>query len=163
MIPKCVILKRGQRPNGCGAFGRYYRLSKVIGIKVLSGMWSNEYCTTQKELKASNQWKEAVREARLIRVARKSRIVPKCYGVVPVRREGQNGRLHVGIVMQHIPGRVLGNREPDVIERLSDRICNKCKLSMQDLHGWNILVTGKSRKRYWVIDFTPDLIDDLRR
>ena len=164
MTPKCITLKRGQRPKGAGAFGKYYLISKGVGVKVLGSLWEYSVYRSVEALKESNAWVDAQKEAELLRTARKSQIVPKCYGVTIVRRQaGQGWIFSAGIVMQHIPGKVVGDRLPyeqleKLMKQLAQKIRRKCGLHLLDMHGWNIMVTGKQRKRYWVIDFSPECV-----
>jgi len=159
---KCSTIRLKRGSDESGAFSHYYRLSQRIGIKVIRAYeaWCfQDPLATVKELKQSLLWKQALEEVRLLRKARKSKVVPRCYRLVPVKvSEG----FYPGIVMQHINGELLRDRHTDtpVQEEIKDQLKEQLAqagLLMGDLHICNVIVDSK--EKCWAIDFSPSFVE----
>jgi tRNA A-37 threonylcarbamoyl transferase component Bud32 len=147
-----LTLKVHGNKGSKGCFGRYVKLGKGKGVKLLHGQ-----CESLKELKNSDLWEAATEEAYLLRKAFKSGVVPRCYGVVPVKtRKG----YRVGIILQHLGDITLakiGDRIGwDTVEIVSEMLSEKLLevgVEHGDLHCSNIM---RHKGKYYAIDFSPE-------
>lgn len=157
-------LRRGE--NDClhnGSYGEYYRLPNGKGLKVLSVPGE----ARMDNLLESGRWQEAVIEAENLKKAERSKVVPKCYGVVAVRM----GKLYYpGILMEHIRGIMLSDIADDVYAQISDQAypllrekLKKLKMVHMDLHDENIIVqeARDGSFKFFAIDFGPNSIRSI--
>ena len=145
---------------GEGAFGTYYKISSVRGVKVLA---CSGYGTIA-EAKRSYSWREAKKEYKLLRKAYKTNYSPKPHGLAIVK---DGDKYRVGIVMQHISGKEYDDVDGPTHQKLnkryqdgvSDFLSNKLRkvgIVHDDLHGSNIIIKKiGSRLKPYVIDFSP--------
>lgn len=139
-----ISLTNKQASSG-GCYGRYYKIDSKIGLKVLRGKGSGSI----DKLLRSRQWREAKREAKLLELAQATGIVPKCYGVFIVEKDG---RFFAGIAMQHLGNTTLGESSIsywDIAEDVNDKL-DSVGIAHGDLHDENMMVY---RNKIYVIDF----------
>lgn len=149
MKVKTLKLKN-KNPSGGGSYGEYFKLSSQRGIKILAGRF-NSYVGAI----GSPTYAEASAEAFLLKVAEKTKLVPKCYGVQIVQI---GKRYAIGIVMQHLGGRMLedtDNVDNDSVIQDLEKKMKKHGFEMGDLHAGNVMYY---KRKYWVIDFTPEFV-----
>lgn len=155
---KVIKLSR-KRVLSEGAFGRYYRLSIRRGLKVLRTNHGDELPKTLKELECDDLYRQAKKELKLLKKAQRSGCTPKGYEVVAIKfKHG----YAPGIVMQHIKGRHYDDsgftNDPWYEEACKKAIrkLSAVKIRHNDIHGENVIITGRGRrKRLYIIDFTP--------
>lgn len=159
-------VKLGKRPFSdlFGSYGSYYRLSPTQGVKVLY----DQKFRAKKSLLRSGAWKLAQEEARLLRRAEPTGIVPKGAKAVLVRL---NGFYWAGLVMEHLEGLWWSHRStvdsqgrcvPDGELSVTKYINRKLKsVGLKHLDASNNhLVTAWLKVK--VIDFSPDFIKILK-
>lgn len=149
----------GQSAHADGAFCNYFKYNEEEGIKVL---YSDGHKTIQ-SLRNSNVWRRATKEHKLlVKCKERYHNIPGSFGVFPIKI----GKYYYpGIVMQHIPGKMLhmhpsydSDRKHEIILLLHKEL-KKVGIHHDDLHGGNILVDDCDvGVVYWIIDFTYDLI-----
>lgn len=150
------VSNRNDTASGC--FGSYYQRSARRGIKVI-GSCGNVFNTIE-ELKASRWYDDAVKEAANYRMAYKSGVVPKCYGVTIVKTS--QGYLP-GIILQHVGTRLCdvacsqGLDNEAIYRHLKDTLATKSGVHHGDLHYGNITVDTDGK--FYAIDFTPGCIN----
>lgn len=160
------VVKLGKRPFSdlFGSYGSYYRLSPTKGVKVL---YEHKFRSKRALLK-SGAWKLAQIEAKLLRQAEPTGIVPKGAQAVMVRL---NGHLWCGIVQEHLEGLWWSHRTsvdsqgrcaPDGELSVTKYINRKLKaVGLKHLDASNNhLVTAWLKVK--VIDFSPDFIKILK-
>lgn len=144
------MIKVNHEEIGGGSYASYFKLNEEVGVKVIDGGYH-----TEREVKFSQEWKDAKKEARLLTGAYASGVVPYCYGAKIIKR---HRRWYAAIVMQH-----LGDVHIFQVKKL-DKMSNYDKLhdaldkigySHCDLHGSNIMVY---RGKLYAVDFSPDFI-----
>ena len=164
---RTIKLKSSLTNKNCkeGGYGLYCKVSKRRGVKVID-YYGSSY-TTIKSLKRSSAYKDAVKELNLLKKARKrSNLVPNGYEVVAVKIPGVY-RIYVGILMLHIPGKVVGNCAnmewdsyniscgPSLKETLEDKLKSK-GIYHSDLHDENVIYR---KGKFYAIDFSPAYVD----
>lgn len=163
---KIIVIKRGKGFVSGGAFGTFYILNKNKGVKVLSGKYTNI-----KNLKASGLWEEAEQEARLYNDAYVSGVVPKCYGVRPVRL---GNKYSAGIVLSYIKGKEIFDdkvkseryKGKNVSDYLQKKIRDASGIVHTDMHVHNVLLRLNKHGeivRAWAIDFSPSCCHRVKR
>lgn len=154
-----VIVVTHRIRDGYGLFAAYYRLSKSLGVKVLQ----DYYYESIQELKDSCIWDKAKTEANYYHKAYASGVVPKCYGVRPVKDDGW---YYAGILLTHLQGKPLWSVHGipyaykgrysvnDYLESALEAV----GICHGDLHGGNIIVTIKQGHicTAYAIDFSAD-------
>jgi len=152
-----------------GAYSKYHRLRKKLGIKVL-----RHYAKllTIAKLKKSLVWKAALMEAQDMRRARRrAHLSPKCYGVVPIKK---GTKWYPGILVEHIDGIRLQDLKrkslkkseqkkwfpKSKIERYLFSMLEIAGIECLDFHNQNIIVSIKNRAivSIKIVDFSPDTV-----
>ena len=164
---KIIVVKRdGKNYISSGCYGTFYVLNKSKGVKVLDCGF-----TSIRKLKASTYWSDAEKEVKFYNDAYVSGVVPKCYGVRPIRvKDGHTSKYYAGIVLSYIKGREIYDDEVsskeyrgvNVSVYLTKKIRDASGIIHDDLYGHNILVRlnkyGEIIKA-WAIDFSPTCCD----
>ena len=126
-----------------GISGMYVYAGFGIGVKIYYNGWAK----TPKKATQNDQWWVAVQAYKAMKLAEKTKIVPKAYGVCVVR---VGKAYYPALVMQHING-----YHPDWISYShNETIKRKFKLAnikYDDLHNQNIIVDADDN--VFVIDF----------
>lgn len=143
-----------------GSYGTYIKLSPTVGVKILI----NHAYRTIKACKRSHSYRKALAEARLIKQAYDSGIVPKVYGVKVI---SLHGRYYAGIAMRHL-GKVTLSKataidvdytpKENIIDDVRERLL-EYGIDHGDLHYGNVMVFKGS---YYAIDFSPDWISTFK-
>jgi tRNA A-37 threonylcarbamoyl transferase component Bud32 len=151
-----------QKHQAKGVYGKYFKLSKTKGIKILI---STGFKTRETALE-SWAFRKAKKEMKLLKKASKSKIVPKCYGVKIVWNE-KRSLFEVGIIMQHLGETTLANhikkykkykeKETSILDKLQETI-KKYKIKHNDLHANNVMIF---KNKFFVIDFSPDQVKEI--
>lgn len=153
-------IKRKNMTNG-GAYGTYYYVGEGKGVKVFNNPDSYEThsFSTPGEARDSLAWQDAEMEARYLRIAQPSGVVPKCYGAKVIRTE--DGKYAVGIVLEHLGRMTLrrklprGHRRQDAIYEKLLKQLGKYGVNHYDLHPENVMwYKGK----FYAIDFSHECI-----
>ena len=160
--------------NKDGGYGDYFVLDDNTGVKVqrlASGEYSfsdrNQFLSVEQAMK-SEALTAAKVEANALYLAEPSGIVPKCYGLVLVKR----GQFYsVGIMMEHLGNQRLTDLMPyrydltieaqrereikiqDIKRPLFEKL-QACGIKHEDLHNSNVMVKDG---KYYAIDFSPAL------
>lgn len=140
--------------NKHGSFGYYLKVGKNVGVKLIGRcrLWNATLRDTafksEREVKQSIVWKKAKREAKLLKMAEKSKLSPKFYEV-GIYKVGKY--FFPGIVMQHFNGRKSTWRD-EVMDDLIDRLY-EFGIRYRDHNPDNFLKTAKGWR---VIDFSAD-------
>ncbi len=115
-----------------GAFGDYYKVSPIVGAKVVS------------------RKKFAIKEFNLLKRAFKSKITPKPYGIINLKKS------NYAIVMEHIKGKHLYDvnltNKSKKIDRIINQLYVKTGILHKDQYDGNIIVR---KNKLFIIDFTP--------
>lgn len=139
-----------------GAFSAYYKLNPSQGIKVLISPGHK----TIKSLRRSNVWRLATKENKLLKNCKKRyQYIPHSYGVFPVKIVNH---YYVGIIMQHINGKLLCKVATTTGANLKiktnlRKALHKHGIYHEDLHGANIIFCEDTKKHY-ILDFDSTLV-----
>ena len=152
MKHKVIDLSK-HKATGEGDYGSFYPTSKLRGVKVLVTQYESIA-----DLLASSAMIRAKEEADLLTSAYVTGIVPKCFGVVIVKKS--KTRYHAGIQMQLLGTKTLHKvmDDEELRESIKDGLKNTLKgygFNHKDLHANNVMVY---KGKYWAIDFSPDYV-----
>lgn len=136
---RIIKLSRKHKRIAEGCYGVYYRLTARKGIKVFHYM---DYSP-----KSLSECLESVKsEVKALRKAYKTGVTPKFYELVFVkRRHGYSA----GIIMEHIPGKMLyecENVDTSTIARKIEAKLAKFGFHHGDLHYGNIIYNPRTKK-----------------
>lgn len=160
----------GRKPRAKGSFSAYYRLPRGKGVKVICDITKG--APSIERLMTSTDWRMALREAKDIKKAQKSKHSPRCYGVKPVKR---GRKWFPGIFVEHINGIRLGSLKRSHLNKQQQKkwfpkskiaehlfsVLEDFGVFCQDFHDQNIIVVVRKKKVKSIkwVDFSPDTID----
>lgn len=135
-----------------GVFGFYVQVSPTRGLKVLSKGYGS-----LSALKQSQTYTQAALEAKHLRQAQRSGVVPRCFGLQVVK---YGRRFQVAIKMSHLGTNNLWDADVsdwkfNKIQRSLSQALKQVGLKHEDLHEGNIMFW---QGKYFAIDFTPERI-----
>jgi len=142
------------RDDDSGSYGSYFRITRKVGIKVMKFKKNGGY-DLRKALLKSGIYKEAVKEYKMIKEARRrSKMVVKTYGLKTFKYIDQ---WYVGILLEHISGTSLSEKNsPDKVMDNLMGVMRKVKVFIYDHNTCNFI---KQRDKGWrIIDFSPDWV-----
>lgn len=137
---RTITIPKGIRVSGSGAFGAYYRLSKLRGLKVFR---SSNLSSIQKE-------------SNYLNMAAAIGLAPKCHEIVKVK---MGHYLKLAIVVTHIEGKKRLASDDQMAN--IDKKLRSIGIGHYDLHEFNI-IKNKSGK-YKIVDFSPYRCRMLKR
>lgn len=149
--PLLTRIVREKNSSGAGCYGSYFILSSSKGMKILREKYDD-----YEDVMESYALQSAIKEASLLKEARsRYEYIPKCYGVRIIEKDG---KYRVGIILQHLDGKLGGQcehyEERDVRRELEKQL-EKKGITHNDLHSENCIWY---KEKWWVIDFTPSSI-----
>lgn len=162
-----------------GCYGIYFKLSKRIGIKVITAYKSKDQqvsdFTSSLDLKGSKLWSSAEKEFLTLKKLQVTKITPRAIKLTQVLMTKTN-LLYPAIIMEHIEGEVFEETEKNVFllnhkklevdiisyknsndgflpRNIKEAITTELRhygIKHKDLHNHNVLVSGNNIK---IIDF----------
>lgn len=168
-----ITINSRKKPLSSGTYGRYFRLSRTRGVKVL-GFGYKKIETMFSRFKTLDL---VEKEIELLQKAQKSNLSPKYAKLVVVKYKG---KFYPAIKMQHIGGKIVYDIDKYIklsklfVNKYGKRsdhglsvkkfILNKLKkagITHKDLHCGNVMIN--SRREIKVIDFTPEWIGNVSK
>ena len=150
--------------RGRGRFGKYFRISKTRGVKIVGRGFKSE-----NNVLKSNQILATAQEATFLKIAEQFKITPKVYEVIIAQYKG---RFYPAILMEHLIGVPAAqfddsclfkvNSQGNISERgvfgatYVKKTLAKAEIIHSDMHYNNMIVSSQNTLK--AVDFSPDWV-----